>query len=93
MTCREQEWKQRSQVGISVVQGRGHGHLSLGRTADGDSSNEIKRRLLLGRKVVTNLDSIFKKRDHYFTNKGLSSQAMLFLVVMYGCEIWSIKHA
>ena len=62
-------------------------------TADGDCSHEIKRRLLLGRKVVTNLDSIFKKRDHYFTNKGLSSQAMLFLVVMYGCEIWSIKHA
>ena len=55
-------------------------------TADGDCSHEIKRRLLFGRKVMTNLDSILKKQSHYFANKGLSSQAMVFPVVMYGCE-------
>ena len=52
-------------------------------TADGDCSHEIKRRLLLGRKVMTNLDSIIKKHIHYFANKHLS---MVFPVVMYGCE-------
>ena len=60
-------------------------------TADGDCSHEIKRRLLLGRKVMTNLDSIFKSRDITLPNKGLSSQTMLFPVVMYGCEDWIIK--
>ena len=62
-------------------------------TADGDSSHEIKRRLLLGRKVMTNLDSIFKSRRHYFANKGSSSQGMFFPVVMYGCESWTVKKA
>ena len=93
MTCREQEWKQRSQVGISVVQGRGHGHLSLGRTADGDSSNEIKRRLLLGRKVMTNLDSIFKSRDITLSTKVCLVKAMVFPVVVYGCESWTVRKA
>ena len=61
-------------------------------TADGDCSHEIKRRLLLGRKVTTNLDSILKSRD-YFVNKGLSSQGYGFSSVMYGCESWTIKKA
>ena len=62
-------------------------------TADGDCSHEIKRCLLLGRKAVTNLDSIFKSRDHYFANKGPSSQGYGFPVVMYGCESWTVKKA
>ena len=61
-------------------------------TADGDCSHEIKRLLLLGRKVMTNLDNIQKQR-HYFVNKGLSSQGCGFPVVMYGCESWTIKKA
>ena len=59
-------------------------------TVDGDSSHEIKRHLLLDRKVMINLDSILKQR-HYFANKGLSSQNYSFPVVMYGCECWTIK--
>ena len=62
-------------------------------TADGDCSHEIKRRLLLGRKVMTNLDSIFKSQRHYFANKGPSSQGYGFPVVMYGCESWTVKKA
>ena len=62
-------------------------------TADGDCSHEIKRLLLLGRKVMTNLDSIFKSRDIFFANKGPSSQGMVFPVVMYGCESWTVKKA
>ena len=62
-------------------------------TADGDGSHEIKRCLLLGRKVITNLYSILKKQRHYFANKGPSSQGLLFPVVMYGCESWTIKKA
>ena len=62
-------------------------------TADGECSHKIKRRLLLGRKAMTNLDSILKTRD-YFANKGPSSQSYVFFpVVMYGCESWSIKKA
>ena len=57
-------------------------------TADGDCSHEIKRRLLLGRKIMTNLDSIFKSRDITFTDKGPS-----FPLAMYGCESWTIKKA
>ena len=60
-------------------------------TADGVCGHEIKRHLLLERKVMTNLDSIFKKQRHYFANKGTSSQAMVFPVVMYGCKSWNIK--
>ena len=62
-------------------------------TADGDCSNEIKRRLLLGRKVTTNLDSIFKSRDITLPTKVCLVKAMDFLVVMYGCEKWTIKKA
>ena len=62
-------------------------------TADGDFSYEIKRRLLLGRKVMTNLDSIFKSRDITLPSKVCLIKAMVFPVVMYGCESWTIKKA
>ena len=62
-------------------------------TADGDCSHEIKRRLLLGRKAMTNLDSILKKRDVTVLTKVLIVKAMIFPVVMYGCENWIIKKA
>ena len=62
-------------------------------TADGDCSHEIKRRLLLGRKVMTNLDSIFKSRDVALSTKVCLVQAMGFPVVTYGCESWTIKKA
>ena len=62
-------------------------------TADGDCSHEIKRRLLPGRKVMTNLDSIFKSRDITLPTKVRLVKAMVFPVVMYGCEIWTIKKA
>ena len=60
---------------------------------DGDCSHEIKRRLLLGRKVITNLDSIFKSRDITLPTKVHLVKAMVFPVVMYGCESWTIKKA
>ena len=62
-------------------------------TADGDCSHEIKRRLLLGRKVITNLDSIFKSRDITLPTKVHLVKAMVFPVVMYGCESWTVKKA
>ena len=62
-------------------------------TADGDCSHEIKRRLLLGRKVRTNLDSIFKSRDITLPTKVRLVKAMVFPVVMYGCESWTVKKA
>ena len=62
-------------------------------TADGDSSHEIKRHLLLGRKVMTNLDSIFKSRDITLPTKVRLVKAMVFPVVMYGCESWTVKKA
>ena len=62
-------------------------------TADGDCSHEIKRRLLLGRKVMTNLDSIFKSRDITLTTKVRLVKAMVFPAVMYGCESWTVKKA
>ena len=62
-------------------------------TADGDCSHEIKRRLLLGRKVMTNLDSILKSRDITLPTKVRLVKAMIFPVVMYGCESWTIKKA
>ena len=62
-------------------------------TADGDCSHEIKRRLLLGRKAMTNLDSIFKSRDITLPTKVRLVKAMIFPVVMYGCESWTIKKA
>ena len=69
--------------------------ISLGSkiTADGDCSHEIKRRLLLGRKVITNLDSIFKSRDITLPTKVQLVKVVVFPVVMYGCESWSIKKA
>ena len=62
-------------------------------TADGDCSHEIKRCLLLGRKVMTNLDSILKSRDITLTTKVHLLKAMIFPVVMHGCESWTIKKA
>ena len=62
-------------------------------TADGDCSHEIKRHLLLGRKVMTNLDSIFKSRDITLSTKVHLVKAMVFPVVMYGCESWTVKKA
>ena len=62
-------------------------------TADGDCSHEIKRRLLLGRKVMTNLDSIFKSRDITLLTKARLVKARVFPVVMYGCESWTVKKA
>ena len=62
-------------------------------TADGDCSQEIKRCLLLGRKVMTNLDSTFKSRDITLPTKVRSVKAMIFPVVMYGCESWTVKKA
>ena len=62
-------------------------------TADGDCSHEIKRRLLLGRKVMTNLDSVFKSRDITLPTKIHLVKAMVFPVVMYGCESWTVKKA
>ena len=62
-------------------------------TADGDCSHEIKRRLLLGRKVMTNLDSIFKSRDITLPTKVCLVKAMVFPVVIYRCESWTVKKA
>ena len=60
-------------------------------TADGDCSHEIKRHLLLGRKIKTNLDSILKSRDITLSTKVCLAKAMVFPVIMYGCESWTIK--
>ena len=60
-------------------------------TADGDCSHEIKRHLLLGRKVMINLDSIFKSRDITLLTKSRLVKTMVFAVVMYGCESWTVK--
>jgi len=62
-------------------------------TAEGDFSHEIKRHLLLGRKVMTNLDSIFKRRDITLPTKVHLVKAMVFPMVMYGCECWTVKKA
>ena len=62
-------------------------------TADGDCSHEIIRCLLFGSKAMTNLDSTVKSREHYFADKGPSSQSYGFSIVMYGCESWTIKKA
>ena len=62
-------------------------------TADGDCSHEIKRHLLLGRKIMTNLDSVLKSRNVTLPTKVHLIKGMVFLVVMYGCESWTIKKA
>ena len=67
--------------------------LGLKITADGDCSHEVKRRLLLGRKVMTNQDSIFKSRAITLLTKVRLVKAMVFPVVMYGCESWTVKKA
>ena len=67
--------------------------LGLKITADGDCSHDIKRRLLLGRKAMTNVDSILKSRDITLPTKVHLVKAMVFAVVMYGCESWTIKKA
>ena len=67
--------------------------LGLQITADGDCSHEIKRQLLLGRKAMTNLDSILKNRDITLSTKVCLIKAMVFLVVVYGCESWTINKA
>ena len=72
-----------------VILGRVHSKI----TADGDCSHEIKRRLLLGKKVMTNLDSILKSRDITLSRNVRVDKAMVFPVVMYGCESWTIKKA
>ena len=69
------------------------GNLGESNIADGDCSHEIKRHLLLGRKVMTNLDSIFKSRDITLPTKVRLVKAMIFPVVIYGCESWTIKKA
>ena len=67
--------------------------LGFKRTADGDCSHEIKRRLLLGRKVMTKLDSILKSRDITLPTKVCLVKAMVFPVVMFGCESWTLKNS
>ena len=62
-------------------------------TVDGDYSQEIKRHLLLGRKAMTNIDSVFKKQRHHFANKGPYSQSYGFSSSLYGCESWNMKKA
>ena len=79
--------------GETVETGRGFIFLASKITADGDCSHEIKRCLLLGRKVMTNLDSILKSRDITLPTKVHLVKAMVFPVVMYGCESWTIKKA
>ena len=84
----------RSQIGVETVETvTDFSFLGSKITADGDCSHEIKRCLLLGRKVMTNLDSIFKSRDITLPTKVHLVKAMVFPVVMYGCESWTIKKA
>ena len=81
-------------MGKKVIQRvQGYTKIDSDYTADGDCSHEIKRRLLLGRKVMTNLDSIFKSRDITLPTKVHLVKAMVFQVVMYGCESWTVKRA
>ena len=77
----EKQWKQTLFWGSSKI------------TADGDCNHEIKRHLLLGRKAITNLDSILKSRDITLPTKVCLVKAMVFPVVMYGCESWTVKKA
>ena len=81
--------KESVETEADFIQGMGDSKI----TADSDCSHEIKRRLLLGRKVVTNLDSILKSRDTTFPTKVHLVKAMVFPVVMCGCESWTIKKA
>ena len=76
-----------------ALQSSGLGVIHIALSHNGDCSHEIKRRLLLGRKVMTNLDSIFKSRDITLPTKVCLVKAMVFPVVMYGCESWTVKKA
>ena len=78
---------------FSFLLGKYLGVELAGCTADGDCSHEIKRRLLLGRKIMSNLDSIFNSKDSTLLTKVRLVKAMVFLVVMYGCESWTVKKA
>ena len=95
-------WRRTWQPTPVFFPGESHGQKSLADqstgckeldTTDGDCSHEIKRRLLLGKKVMTNLDSILKSRDITLPTKVCLVKAMVFPVVMYGCEIWTVKKA
>ena len=81
------------QIDVETVEVTDFTFLGSKITADGDYSQEIKRHLLLGRKVMTNLDSIFKSRDITLPTKVHLAKAMVFPVVMYGCESWTVKKA
>ena len=83
-----------SQINVETVETVGDFILGGSKmTADGDCSHEIKRHLLLGRKIRTNLDSVFKSRDVTLPTKVHLVKAMVFPVVMYGCESWTVKKA
>ena len=82
-----------SRIGVSIALVSDFIFFGSKITADGDCSHETKRRLLLGRKVMTNLDSIFKSRDITLPTKVRLIKAMFFPVVMYGCESWTVKKA
>ena len=95
-------WRKRKCLILMLCQGmiggNGSGYLEIvlshtSESADGDCSHEIKRRLLLARKVMTNLDSIWKSRDIILPTKVSLAKAMVFPVVMYGCESWTVKKA
>ena len=88
--CCSEHW---GHVSFSVMVFLGYIFLGSKITADGDCSHEIKRHLLLGRKVITNLDSIFKSRDITLPTKVHLVKAMVFPVFMYGCESWTVKKA
>ena len=75
------------------LESRLRGEISITSVSDGDCSHEIKRHLLLGRKAMTNLDSILKSRDITLPTKACLVKAMVFSVVMYGCENWTVKKA
>ena len=86
-------WITARQASLSITNSRSSLRLMSIESADGDCSHEIKRRLLLGKKVMTNLDSIFKSRDITLPMKVLLVKAIVFPVVMYGCESWTVKKA
>ena len=90
-------WKldQKSSFASSATDSHAQCFIFLGSkiAADGDCSHEIKRHSFLGRKAMTNLDSLLKKQRHHFADKGRLVKAMIFPVVMYGCESWTIKKA
>ena len=95
MGCVIRQLKKTRSLQQDQQKANGINKVSLGSkiTADGDSSHDIKRRLLLGRKAMTNLDSIFKSRDITLSLKVRLVKAIVFPVVMYGCESWAIKKA